>query len=91
MGGYSKIATVISSDITKVAQAVPGDRIRFERVDVNTAYDIKAENQGVFDALKSQLSADACSCPPDDLPPASGTTDDPEHFARLVYRYLCQI
>ena len=28
-GGYPKIATVISSDISKIAQALPGDKIKF--------------------------------------------------------------
>ncbi|MBC8443618.1 MAG: biotin-dependent carboxyltransferase [Deltaproteobacteria bacterium] len=30
VGGYAKIATVISSDISKIAQATPGDTVRFE-------------------------------------------------------------
>ena len=36
-GGYAKIATVISADLPKLAQAKPGDKIIFEIVDVNTA------------------------------------------------------
>ena len=31
-GGYAKIATVISADLKKAAQARPGSRVRFERV-----------------------------------------------------------
>ena len=31
-GGYTKIATVISTDISKVAQAKPGDKVRFQQV-----------------------------------------------------------
>ncbi len=31
-GGYAKIATVISEDISKVAQAAPGTRIRFQKI-----------------------------------------------------------
>lgn len=30
MGGYSKIATVISADLPKLAQAIPGKTIRFK-------------------------------------------------------------
>ncbi len=41
VGGYTKIATVISSDLNLVAQASPGDRIRFEQVDLETAYAVK--------------------------------------------------
>ena len=31
-GGYAKIATVISADLSRAAQARPGTRIRFVRV-----------------------------------------------------------
>jgi antagonist of KipI len=37
-GGYTKIATVIGPDIPLVAQAAPGDEVRFTRVDLETAY-----------------------------------------------------
>lgn len=43
VGGYSKIATVISTDLDLVGQALPGNRIRFEKVDLETAYRIKKE------------------------------------------------
>jgi antagonist of KipI len=36
-GGYAKIATVITADLHVVAQARPGDRIRFERCDLAQA------------------------------------------------------
>jgi len=38
IGGYAKIATVISADIQKIAQAVPGDRVQFEKVDLAAAH-----------------------------------------------------
>ena len=38
VGGYTKVATVISTDIPRVAQAKPGDRIRFEKIDLETAH-----------------------------------------------------
>ena len=38
VGGYTKIATVISADIPKVAQAVPGYKVRFKGVDVAAAH-----------------------------------------------------
>ena len=38
VGGYAKIATVISTDIQKIAQAVPGDRVQFEKVDLAAAH-----------------------------------------------------
>lgn len=38
VGGYTKIATVISADLPLVAQAKPGDRVRFSKVDLPEAY-----------------------------------------------------
>lgn len=40
VGGYTKIATVISPDIGKVGQAKPGNRIRFRRVELEEAHAI---------------------------------------------------
>lgn len=36
-GGYAKIATVISADLRKIAQTRPGEALRFEAVDAETA------------------------------------------------------
>ncbi len=36
-GGYTKIATVISADISKIAQAMPGNRVRFRQVSEDEA------------------------------------------------------
>ena len=40
LGGYAKIATVISTDLFKVAQAKPGDTFRFAPVTLAEAHDI---------------------------------------------------
>lgn len=37
VGGYPKIATVISADLPRLAQCRPGDRLRFVAVDIATA------------------------------------------------------
>jgi len=37
-GGYTKIATIISADMPKVAQIRPGDTVRFERVGLEEAH-----------------------------------------------------
>lgn len=37
-GGYTKIATVISTDLSKVAQAMPGNRIWFKKVTLEEAH-----------------------------------------------------
>ena len=39
-GGYPKIATVISCDLGRLAQAIPGSVIRFEKVGVETAEEL---------------------------------------------------
>jgi antagonist of KipI len=36
-GGYTKIATVVTADLGQVAQAKPGDRLRFSEVSVEEA------------------------------------------------------
>jgi len=40
VGGYAKIATVISGDINKLAQAKPGDSVRFEEIALSDAYNL---------------------------------------------------
>lgn len=42
-GGYTKIATVISLDIGRVAQARPGDQIRFRQISVAEAHRLLRE------------------------------------------------
>ena len=37
VGGYAKIATVVSADLDAVAQARPGDAVRFQRVELEQA------------------------------------------------------
>ncbi len=39
-GGYTKIATVISTDLTKVAQLKPGDRVRFTPISIEEAHQL---------------------------------------------------
>lgn len=39
-GGYTKIATVITTDLSKFAQAMPGDSIRFSAVSVEEAHEV---------------------------------------------------
>ena len=44
-GGYTKIAAVISVDLTKVAQLKPGDRVRFEPIPVEEAHSLLKEQE----------------------------------------------
>ena len=56
-GGYSKIATVISSDIDRVAQALPGNRVRFVQVSLERAHAIYRERQQQFEKIETHLNA----------------------------------
>ena len=47
-GGYAKIATVVSVDIGRIAQAMPGDAVRFEEVSVEEAHAIFAQQEATL-------------------------------------------
>jgi antagonist of KipI len=44
-GGYTKIATVISTDLFKVAQLKPGDNVRFEAISLEEAHRLLGEQE----------------------------------------------
>jgi len=52
VGGYAKIATVISIDLSKVAQTTPGDTITFEKVDLKTAHILYREERNKIIKIK---------------------------------------
>jgi len=56
VGGYAKIATIISSDLSVVAQATPGDTIRFKKIDLNTAHLLVIEEQNKINTIKKIFS-----------------------------------
>ena len=56
-GGYTKIATVISADVSRLAQAAPGDRVRFEAVDLDEACVRRRAQQAMLDALVTPEAA----------------------------------
>ncbi len=48
VGGYAKIATVISTDLPRVAQALPGDTLEFKKVSLLQAHDrLKAHKEKI--------------------------------------------
>jgi len=51
-GGYVKIATVSTADLPKLAQAQPGDRVRFLQITEEEAYRLLREYEKSIDALK---------------------------------------
>ncbi len=58
-GGYTKIATVISSDIPLLAQLTPGKKVMFQQVSVEQAQEIYMEERKKLQALKDSIAA-AC-------------------------------
>lgn len=55
VGGYAKIATVISSDLDLVAQARPGDKIRFTAVDLIEAHEVYRQYRARLEKLKALI------------------------------------
>jgi len=55
VGGYAKVATVVSSDLWRLGQAAPGDRIRFQVVDRETAVSLRREMRDRLSELENQL------------------------------------
>ncbi|WP_319547869.1 biotin-dependent carboxyltransferase family protein [Desulfogranum marinum] len=58
VGGYAKIATVIRDDIAKIAQAMPGDTIRFRKVSIEEARDIERKNKELLSLLQDEYSGE---------------------------------
>ncbi|QMV43450.1 5-oxoprolinase subunit PxpB [Cohnella cholangitidis] len=54
-GGYPKIAHVISADMPKLAQAVPGDRLTFELVDAGIAERALSERERDLAILRAGM------------------------------------
>ena len=54
-GGYTKIATVVSTDLPKVAQLKPGERIRFEPVSLEGAHRLLREQEERIRKFKESL------------------------------------
>lgn len=44
-GGYPKVATVVSSDLPRLARRRPGDRVRFETVEVDEAVALRRDHE----------------------------------------------
>jgi antagonist of KipI len=57
-GGYAKIATVISPDISILAQAAPGDTVGFSAVSVGESRDILAEQEALIADVKRSVGLD---------------------------------
>lgn len=58
-GGYTKIANVISVDLPKLAQCMPGFKIHFKKVEIDEAQDLYCAQKEEFAALKEALNTQA--------------------------------
>lgn len=56
VGGYAKIATVISPDLPRIAQAIPGNTIWFEQVSLESAHRLYHEQEYRMQTIADQLS-----------------------------------
>lgn len=54
-GGYTKIATVTSTDITRIAQAKPGDRLCFKRIGLEISHSLYREHRVLLERIKRQI------------------------------------
>ncbi len=56
-GGYTKIATVISADLSKIAQAMPGNRVMFQNVTLEEAHRVYREQALLLRQIETLLSS----------------------------------
>jgi KipI family sensor histidine kinase inhibitor len=54
-GGYPKVATVASVDLSRLARLRPGDALRFTAVSVEQAEQLRRERETLLDALADRL------------------------------------
>ncbi len=54
-GGYAKIATVISAELSRIAQLKPGDRVRFESIGIEEAHRLLREQEERLSAFAASL------------------------------------
>jgi allophanate hydrolase subunit 2 len=54
-GGYTKIATIISTNLPKVAQLKPGDQVRFKPISIEESHDLLKEQEDQLKDFKEIL------------------------------------
>jgi allophanate hydrolase subunit 2 len=54
-GGYTKIATIVSTDLPRVAQLKPGDQVRFVPVSIAGAHDLLREREEKLKEFKKSI------------------------------------
>lgn len=56
IGGYAKVGTVITPDLFKVAQAKPGDIVRFSRITLDAAHRVLSEWSNFLANIEGHIS-----------------------------------
>jgi biotin-dependent carboxylase-like uncharacterized protein len=56
MGGYPRIGTVVPADLPRIAQAMPGDVVRFQMITVEQAEQLWKSDAAVLADLKAQVA-----------------------------------
>ena len=54
-GGYAKIATIISVDLSKIAQSKPGDKIHFRKISIGDAQELLLKQEQLISSLAKRL------------------------------------
>lgn len=57
VGGYTKIATVITADLPVIGQCRPGDTVRFQQITVPQAHQLWRQEQERLSALEARIAA----------------------------------
>lgn len=55
VGGYAKIATLISTDLSKVAQTTPGDTLVFKKIELKAAHALHMEETLKINKIKASF------------------------------------
>ena len=55
-GGYTKIANVISADLDKLAQVMPGEKLRFQAVTLDEAHYALREEHSRYERIHKAIT-----------------------------------
>lgn len=89
-GGYTKIASVISVDLPKAAQLMPGSKVRFEKVSIEEAQDLYIEEQHAMQELAERFNRVEKKNPLKEreaIALAAATAADRESFYTVIRKY----
>jgi antagonist of KipI len=54
-GGYTKIANVISADLARLAQVMPGESLHFQAVTLEVAHEALREESAHFERVRKSI------------------------------------